>query len=389
MMNWSGWIAWAWLAWMATPFLTASTEEAVNATKPEVNRLREHVVTLASPGFEGRTGQGGVKAAAYLVDEFRRLELLPGFGDSFHQAVPVSETDSRTIGTNVAGLLEGTDPLLKEEYIILSAHFDHLGVREGKLYPGADDDASGVAAMLEAARCLSTSPTKPRRSILFVGFDLEEPGLIGSQYFVRKPPIALESLKLFMTSDMIGRSLGGVPNKDVFVLGSEYSPGLRRLVQTAAQGKDVRVNLLGSDLLVIDRSYYGPFRGKSIPHLFFSTGENPTYHTPEDRPETLEYAKLEAIARVLCDLTLDASIADELPRWEPSDEPSLEEAEAMLHIFQEVLAHQQELKIPKYQIALLGNATRNLTAIVEKGVYTPTQRQTVLRLAQLVMFTLP
>ncbi len=356
---------------------------------PGSARLREHVMTLASPGFEGRTGAGAAKARSYLIDEFRRLGLEPGFGDSFHQTILTDDAERRPIGANVAALLRGSDPALSEEFVILSAHFDHLGIHEGRLFPGADDNASGVAAMLETARCLAERPSAPKRSVLFVGFDLEEPGLIGSRYFVRNPPWTLDRLKLFITSDMIGRSLGGVETRDVFVLGSEFAPGLRSLVKTAAEGDDIRVNLLGSDVLVIDRSDYGPFRGQEVPHLFFSTGENPAYHTPDDLPETLDYGKLEAIARVLRDLTEAAALADELPPWAPTSEPSLDEAAAMLHIFQEILAHREQLRIPAYQAALLANAERNLEAIVAEGKYSATQRQTVLRLGQLVLFTLP
>lgn len=363
--------------------------EAPPIAPPAAARLREHVMTLASPGFEGRTGAGAAKARAYLIDEFRRLGLEPGFGDSFHQPITRSEEDPTPIGANVAALLRGSDPALAEEYVILSAHFDHLGILEGKLYPGADDNASGVAALLETARCLSELPAAPRRSVLFVGFDLEEPGLIGSRYFVRHPPWPLERLKLFVTSDMIGRSLGGVETRDVFVLGSEFAPGLRPIVKRAAEGDDIQVNLLGSDILVIDRSDYGPFRGEQIPHLFFSTGENPAYHTPDDRPETLDYSKLEAIARVIRDLIHTAASADQLPGWEPTSEPCLDEAAALLHLFHEILAHREQLRIPAYQAALLGNAERNLATIVAEGKFSSSQRQTVVRLGQLVLFTLP
>lgn len=378
-----------WLVAMLGLSTATRAQEVAPVALPAVERLREHVMTLASPAYEGRTGAGAAKARAYLIDEFRRLGLQPGFGDSFHQPITTSEDDPATIGANVAALLPGTDPTLADEYVILSAHFDHLGIHEGKLYPGADDNASGVAAILETARCLSELPIAPRRSVLFVGFDLEEPGLIGSKFFVRHPPWPLERLKLFMTCDMIGRSLGGVETRDVFILGSEFAPGLRAIVKEAAEGDDIQVNLLGSDFLVIDRSDYGPFRGEEIPHLFFSTGENPTYHTPDDRPETIDYGKLEAIARVLRDLTLTAASADTLPAWSPSAEPSLDEAAALLHVFHEILAHRDQLRIPIYQVALLTNAERSLATIVAEGAFSPSQRQTLVRLGQLVLFTLP
>src|SRR4029077_10487164 len=106
-------------------------------------------------------------------------------------------------GANVGARLIGTDPQRRDEWIIVSAHYDHLGVRGGVLYPGADDNASGVAMMLEVARAFVQAPERPRRSVLFIGFDLEEVGLFGSRYFVEHPPVPLDRVKLFVTADMI------------------------------------------------------------------------------------------------------------------------------------------------------------------------------------------
>ena len=111
--------------------------------------------------------------------------------------------------------------------MIVAAHFDHLGVRRGVLYPGADDNASGVAMMLEVARSIVAGPTPPKRSMMFIGFDLEEIGLFGSRYFVAHPPVPLDKVALFVTADMIGRSLAGVCESHVFVMGTENAPGLR------------------------------------------------------------------------------------------------------------------------------------------------------------------
>src|SRR5262249_1514447 len=149
--------------------------------RPEPARLREIVETLASPEFGGRSGPGGEKAAAYLVDRFRQLELEGLFGGEYTQTIPGREPGTR-IGRHVGARPRGPDPTLRDQWIILAAHFDHLGIRGGKLYPGADDNASGVAMMLEVARSLAKSPARPRRSVMFIGFDLEENGLFGSRY---------------------------------------------------------------------------------------------------------------------------------------------------------------------------------------------------------------
>src|SRR5262249_17959507 len=162
------------------------------------------------------------------------------------------------------------------------AHFDHLGVRNGLLYPGADDNASGVAMMLEVARSVVGAPERPKRSVMFIGFDLEEIGLYGSRYFVEHSPVPLDKIALFLPADMIGRSLGGICQPYVFVFGTEHAPAVRPWVEEAGRRQPVTVGMMGTDLLVLDRSDYGPFRARGVPYLFFSTGENPTYHTPAD-----------------------------------------------------------------------------------------------------------
>ena len=125
----------------------------------------------------------------------------------------------------MSALLEGFDPELRHECVVIGVHYDHLGVRNGIVFHGADDNASGVAMMLEVARQLA-STGRPRRSVMFVGFDLEEQMLWGSRWFAH-PPRPLTQFKLFITADMIGRSLGDLPLPAVFILGSEHAPQLR------------------------------------------------------------------------------------------------------------------------------------------------------------------
>src|SRR4029079_4751126 len=124
------------------------------------------------------------------------------------------------------------------------------------------DNASGVAMMLEVARAFVEAPQRPRRSLMFIGFDLEEVGLYGSRYFVEHAPVPLKQIVLFVTADMIGRALGGVCHPYVFVMGSAHAPGLRPWIDEAARGRPVSVGLRGSDMLILDRSDYGPFRAR-------------------------------------------------------------------------------------------------------------------------------
>jgi hypothetical protein len=354
--------------------------------RPELARLRSHVTTLASPEYQGRRGAGGQKAAEYLIAEFRRLGLEPSFDGAFSQSIPGRDGEP-PMGRNIGAILRGGDPRLRDEFVILSAHFDHLGVRAGVVYPGADDNASGVAMMLEVARCLVEGGEKPRRSVMFIGFDLEEVGLFGSRYFVEHAPVPLARIALFITADMIGRALGGVCDPYVFVLGSENAPGLRPWLDEAAKGAPVTVGLLGSDLLLLNRSDYGPFRSKKIPYLFFSTGENPLYHSPLDVAETLDYPKLEAISRIIQGLVRKAVQIDQAPGWSAVPDNPFAEAVTIRIVIRTLLEHRETLKIGAAQTLLMNNTLRTLDAIAKRGAITPEERIGMVRATRIILIS--
>jgi hypothetical protein len=353
---------------------------------PELARLRKHVEVLAAPEFEGRRGEGAKKAAAYLVEAFRELGLEPLFDGSYEQPI-AGRTPGTTIGRNVGGMLVGSDPELREEWIIVSAHFDHLGVQGGTFYPGADDNASGVAMMLEVARALAGDGERPRRSLMFVGFDLEESGLVGSRYFAENSPVSLKKVRLFVTADMIARSLGGVCDPYVFAMGSEHAPALRPWIEQASEDLDIKVGVIGSDLLFFDRSDYGPFRERQIPYLFFSTGENPRYHTPDDTPETLDYAKLEAVSRLVLGVVSRASAADSLPGWAEQADNPFGEALVIRDVLGMLLSHKEGLGIKALQVAWIESQTKTLDKVIKRGSITPAERRKMVRAAQVVLYS--
>jgi Zn-dependent M28 family amino/carboxypeptidase len=372
----------------AVLFAAPATGRAQEAgfPQPEQARLREVVETLASPEFGGRSGAGGEKAAAYLIDQFRRLNLRGLFQGDYIQPIPGREPGTR-IGRNVGALIQGSDPVLREQCVIVAAHFDHLGVRGGKLFPGADDNASGVAMMLEVARCVVQARLKPRRSVMFIGFDLEETGLFGSRYFVAHSPVPLDRVVLFMTADMIGRALAGVCKDHVFVLGTEHCPGLRPWIDEAGRGRHLTTGLLGADILVINRSDYGPFRNRSIPFLFFTTGENPVYHTPDDVAGTLDYPKATAIAGMIHQVVRTAVNAPEAPRWQAAPDHPLAEAVAIRDVLRLLSKNSERLKIGVAQVFVINSTLGLLEEIVARGAITPDERSRVIQGARLVLFT--
>jgi hypothetical protein len=354
--------------------------------QPDEPRLRAVVKDLTAPEFGGRSGAGGAKAAAYLVDRFRSLKLEPLFDGDFLQAIPGKEPGS-IIGHNVGARLHGSDPVLKDQCVILAAHFDHLGVRKGRLYPGADDNASGVAMMLEVARTIVESPDRPKRSLFFIGFDLEEAGLWGSRYFVAHSPVPLERVSLFVTADMISRALAGVCDSHVFVMGSEHAPGLRPWIEEAARGRPLAVDLMGADLLVLNRSDYGPFRSRGIPFLFFTTGESPQYHTAQDTPDSLDYPKLTAISRMIGEVVRKAASAPEVPRWQSPPDNPFAEAVAIRDVLGILSKNSEKLKIGRPQLFLINNTLALLDGIVERGSITPDERSRVIQACRIVLFT--
>lgn len=366
------------LLWLGAPAVAGEPE-------PEEARLKAFVARLASSDFQGRRGEGGEKAAAYLVEQFRTLGLEPLFKDSFLQPIPARES-GKVQGQNVGALLRGSDPALRDEWVIVSAHYDHLGMRGSTMYPGADDNASGVAMMLEVARCFTQGAEKPKRSVMFLGFDLEEVGLFGSRYFIEHMPVPLDRVSLFITADMIGRSLAGVCDGYVFVMGSEHAPSLRPWIEEAASRRtSLKVGLLGSDLLLIDRSDYGPFRSRKVPYLFFSTGENPCYHTPEDVPETLDYPKLESISRLICDVARRAAGPDPAPRWTAPPNHPLAEAVTIRDAMRALYQNREQLEIGGAQALLMSNTLRTLDGIIARGAITPGERAGVVNIARFIL----
>jgi len=213
--------------------------------------------------------------------------------------VAIEHERARTV--NVAALLPGADPALAGECLVVGAHYDHLGLggetslapeQAGQVHPGADDNASGVAAMLAVARTLAAG-APPRRTILFAAFAAEEIGLLGSADLVRNPPPAcpVEKMSLMVNLDMVGR----LRAKRLYVDGADTAKGLRDLVGRAAAGLPLELAFGGDG--------YGPsdhtsFHAKRIPVLYLFTGAHGDYHRPSDTADKLEADGLAAIARL-------------------------------------------------------------------------------------------
>jgi hypothetical protein len=216
---------------------------------------------------------------------------------------------------NVAGYIEGSDNLLKNEVIVYSSHYDHIGGDADKINTGADDDASGCAALLSIAEAFQGLEKKPLRSILFLWVSGEEIGLFGSKSYVLNPLFPLEKTVVDLNMDMIGRvksvadSTSETPMTDpetVFVITDDQSSELRRIAnETDAKSRikfDYSLSGKNHPLQLFQRSDHFNFVKNDIPVLFFSTGIHTDYHTPGDTVEKIDFNKMELIARTMFEI---------------------------------------------------------------------------------------
>jgi hypothetical protein len=274
---------------------TARTAPPV-ALAPDSLAIRRDIFYLASDALAGRlTGTpGNDSAAAYIARRYAALGLRPmsaGYLQRFVARPPTRGGPSPSLPTqNVFAVLPGRDPALRGEYIVIGAHFDHLGTStEGALDPddkhavrrGADDNASGTAAVLELARLLATSPT--RRSIIFANFSGEEEGLLGSAYFVEHIPVPIDSVAAMLNFDMVGR----MKNDKLIVYGITTAKEFPSLLDSATASAGLHITAGGDGFGASDQS---SFFAKDIPVLHFFTDLHDDYHRASDIPERINAA---------------------------------------------------------------------------------------------------
>lgn len=358
---------------LALCLLTAGAPGADIGEGIKIERLRAHIETLASEAYRGRApGEDSRKAADHVARAFEEIGLAPAGEKGWYQEIPDPADTAKVIGRNVLGLLPGSDPALKGEHVILSAHHDHLGKSGEKFFPGADDDATGVAAVIEAARALAGAAAPPRRSVLFISFDLEEHGLAGSIRFAGKPTVPLASIALFVNIDMLGRDMGGFIEGYVFVLGAEHCPAMKPLVRDAAAGESLRAGLVGTDIIGI-RGDYGPFRELKMPYLFFSTGEHPDYHRPTDTADRVLYEKALRGARIVTRTVLAAADAPGRPAWsEPL--PDLDEARVLADVVDQTMKKSKDLGLGQKEVTGLSMIRFSVGEILARGAITQEER---------------
>ncbi len=270
--------------------------------------LKDDVGALADDTFEGReSGTRGNRAAGiYVIERLKKMGLEGGGNkNSYYQ----------NFGnyTNILAYAPGRDPELANQVIVISAHYDHVGYGSsrnsygpiGRIHNGADDNASGVAGLLEVAQALTLLPERPRRSILFAFWDGEEKGLLGSKHWLEEPTVPLNRVAIMFNVDMIGR----LRNSRAVVYGTRTSAGLRRLV---SRQNDPSQLLLDFSWEMKGDSDHWAFYSRNVPVLMLHTGLHDDYHRPSDDADKINTEGLKQIAQLMFNVLVELADAPSL-----------------------------------------------------------------------------
>jgi hypothetical protein len=293
----------------ATPTTQATSILAVGLSREAAERLvasgggdtlGDRLATIEKTGRPASSPLRGVRLRASVAVERRRGRIA-----------------------NVVAIRPGSDPSLRDEAVVIGAHYDHLGRgefgslapdRRGEIHNGADDNASGAAGLLELARVLGAGPPT-KRSIVLTAFSGEEAGLLGSSEYVASPPIPIRDTVAMINLDMIGRLRDG----RISVLGSETSPGFAELVTEAARGLPLSIELLPGGFGPSDHS---SFSAAKVPVLFFFSGTHGEYHTPDDDAPLLNVEGVVQVLEVVRRAASALADAPEHPVWVEAQIPA-------------------------------------------------------------------
>lgn len=296
--------------------------------------LKTHVYTLASDQFEGRaTGSIGFdKASDFVRSYYKDMGINPPSSNpDYYQKIPQGYFSSAIPPSqNVVAYIEGSEK--PEEVIIISAHLDHMGTKNDLIYYGADDNASGTAAVMEIAKAFAMAKKEghgPKRSLLFLHLTAEELGLYGSQYYVDKPIFPLDKTIANLNIDMIGRVDPSHQFKKqenyVYLIGADRLSTRLHDISEAANKKftnlilDYTYNAENDKNRYYYRSDHYNFALQNIPVIFYNNGEHPDYHKPSDTPDKINYPILQKRTQLIfCTAWYLASMPDRLPLNEPT-----------------------------------------------------------------------
>ncbi|MBX2826583.1 MAG: M20/M25/M40 family metallo-hydrolase [Flavobacteriaceae bacterium] len=316
------------LSLLITSCNTAQTNSKKNLTRIDysntitVEDLKNHLYTFSDDKMEGRmTGEKGQKMAAEYLQNFYKANGItaPNNDGDYYQEIPAEyfgRMDEPKPSENVVAFIKGSEK--PDEVIVLSAHYDHVGTRDGKVYNGADDDGSGTVGMLEIAEAFQKAVKDgngPKRSILFLHVTGEEIGLYGSKYYTENPIFPLENTVCNLNTDMIGRidpAKKENPNY-IYLIGSDkLSQELHDVSAAVAQEYsdlelDYKFNAEDDPNRFYYRSDHYNFAKNNIPVIFYFNGVHEDYHKPTDTPDKIEYELLQKRTQLIFQTTWEVA----------------------------------------------------------------------------------
>ncbi len=290
-----------------------STNKNIDPTKYmktiTAEELKKHLYIIAADSMEGReTGSAGQKKAGrYLISQYQNNQVsFPKGTNSYYQPIPAAYLNKKYGGNlgdseNIWAFIEGSEK--PNEIVVISAHYDHVGTKDGEVYNGADDDGSGTSALLELAQAFQIAKKEghgPKRSILFLHVTGEEHGLHGSRFYSENPLFPLENTVADVNIDMIGRRDEIHPNTNnyVYVIGANRLSSELDFVSSIMNQKyvgldlDYRFNDPKDPNHFYERSDHYNFAKHGVPSIFFFNGVHADYHKKTDEPDKIEYDAL-------------------------------------------------------------------------------------------------
>lgn len=322
----------------------AAVEGGLEAAVSSINQddYARRLGVIAHDSMSGRfTPSPGLTATAnWIAGEFQAMGLEPMGDDGTYlqqysladvmETPPTDDAGEPLSAPNVVAVLAGSDPLLKDEYIVFSAHMDHVGIRRpvdgDSIYNGADDDGSGTIGVVELAEAFASMETAPRRSLIFLLVSGEERGLLGSKYFAGHMPVATDAVVANLNMDMIGRNWPDT----IVAIGKEHSDLGATLNAVNLAHPELGMTAI-DDVWPDERFYFRSdhynFARQGIPILFFFNGVHDDYHRPSDEVEKVDFEKATRIVRLVYYLGLEIADNDARPVWNPESYTQIVEGE--------------------------------------------------------------
>src|SRR5438093_8994628 len=380
------------------------SENATNVARTmDVPALEPDVRYLASPELQGRLRgtEGNARARAYIIASLQAAGLAPAFGDRFEQPTYPDGPGARPYAVNVGAIYRA--PERNASWVVLVAHYDHLGAIGDAVHAGADDNASSVALLLALGHALGRARPALRRHVVLLFADAEEPPDIrtermGSSWFWRNPPLPAHRLDLALVLDLMGgraspelRTAG--LGEALFVLGTEADPSLAALVRDltpTARVEPVRLSLPMIEVMpyrpgmrCARSDYHGLREHARRPFLFLTTGGTETYHPSADTPDTLAYDRLGAAAPWVTQLPMHAADVEANLGWRDLRADALTDARSLLRLYGAIEASQRVSWLVRRALAADRRVVERLLASWERGVRPTPDTYRALQLASI------